>query len=78
MPTVLQIEGYKFKFYSNENEEPPHIHITKGDGNAKFWLVPQIAEAYFYGFTVREQRRIRELVAQHQQTLITAWHEYFG
>jgi hypothetical protein len=37
-----------------------------------------VEEAYFYGFTVREQRRIRELVVQHQQTLITAWHEYFG
>ncbi len=78
MPTVLQTEGYKFKFYSNENEEPPHIHITKGNGNAKFWLVPDVEEVYFYGFTVREQRRIRELVVQHQQTLINAWYEYFG
>ncbi|HJW28504.1 MAG TPA: DUF4160 domain-containing protein, partial [Saprospiraceae bacterium] len=52
MPTVLEINGYKFKFYSNENEEPAHIHITKGDGNAKYWLRPSIEEEYSYNFTV--------------------------
>jgi len=24
MPTVFQENGYKFKFYSNENDEPAH------------------------------------------------------
>ena len=56
MPTVLRVRGYRFKFYSNENDEPAHVHITKGDANAKYWLVPEIEEAYSYGFTVRERR----------------------
>jgi len=51
MPTVLVVDGYKFKFFSNENNELPHIHITKGDGNAKYWLVPECKEEYSYGFT---------------------------
>jgi len=29
MPKVLEIKGYKFSFYSNENGEPAHIHIKK-------------------------------------------------
>ena len=77
MPVVLTINGYKFRFYSNENDEPPHIHITKGDGNAKYWLVPEIEEAYSYGFTVRERRDIREAVKLNAASLIKKWNEYF-
>ena len=29
MPTLLNIDGFKFFFYSNEHE-PKHIHILKG------------------------------------------------
>ncbi len=77
MPTVLVVNGYKFKFFSNENDEYPHIHITKGDGNAKYWLVPKCKEEYSYGFTARERRDIKELVNQHKGSLIKKWNEYF-
>ena len=56
MPTVLEINGYKFKFYSNENDEPAHVHITKADGNAKYWLIPEVVEEYSYGFNIRERK----------------------
>ena len=78
MPVVLFINGFRFKFYSNENNEPPHVHITKGNGNAKYWLVPELDEAYSYGFPVRERREIRELVTEHRESLIRNWHDYFG
>ena len=77
MPTVLEVSGYKFKFYSNENEEPAHVHVTKGDGNAKIWLLPAPSEEYSYNFMIRERRDIRRLVNQNYQTLIQAWNEYF-
>ncbi|MBI2646774.1 MAG: DUF4160 domain-containing protein [Deltaproteobacteria bacterium] len=28
MPTIFRKWGYRFHFYSNERNEPPHIHIT--------------------------------------------------
>ena len=31
MPTVLNIKGYRFFFFSLEGNEPPHIHIEYGD-----------------------------------------------
>ncbi len=31
MPTVLLINGYRFFFFSNEGNEPRHIHVEKGD-----------------------------------------------
>jgi hypothetical protein len=77
MPTVLEVDGYKFRFYSNENNEKAHIHINKGDGNAKYWLLPDCEEEYSYGFTIRERRDIKQLVIENQSLLIIKWNEYF-
>jgi len=49
MPVVFLEKGYKFKFYSNENDEPAHVHVSKGDGSAKYWLEPDVEEVYSYG-----------------------------
>ncbi len=38
MPTVLRKDGYRFFFYSQEGNEPPHIHVQYGKGVAKYWL----------------------------------------
>jgi hypothetical protein len=38
MPTVLFLKGWRFYFYSNERDEPPHIHVAKADAEGKFWL----------------------------------------
>jgi hypothetical protein len=40
MPTVLRIGSFCFHFYSDEGNEPPHIHVRCSNGEAKFWLVP--------------------------------------
>ena len=77
MPTVLEIEGYKFKFYSNENNEQVHVHITKGNGSAKMWLLPAILVEYSYNFTVREQRDITRIARENLEKLIKEWYAYF-
>jgi len=38
MPTILYIYGWRLFFYSNEKNEPIHIHVQKGDFEGKFWL----------------------------------------
>ncbi len=38
MPTVLRIGAYRFFFYSEEGQEPPHVHIVAAEKRAKFWL----------------------------------------
>ena len=38
MPIILLLNGWRFYFYSNENNEPIHIHIQKAEMEAKFWL----------------------------------------
>ncbi|MSU59410.1 MAG: DUF4160 domain-containing protein, partial [Pedosphaera sp.] len=35
MPTILNKDGYKFLFYSNEHR-PIHVHVRYGGGEAVF------------------------------------------
>lgn len=78
MPTVLFVNGYRFFFYSQEGNEPMHIHIVKGDAEAKLWLEPELRAAFFINFTVREKREIMELAQKNYFLLKRKWHEYFG
>lgn len=77
MPTVLTIDGFKLHFYSDEGNEPCHIHVKKGGGRGKWWLEPTLEEEYAYGFTQQERKQIKRIVTEHQQQLIREWHEYF-
>ena len=56
MPTVWRERGLRFFFYSEERNEPPHIHVESGDHRyAKMWLGPPVAVAYWRGdFSPRE------------------------
>jgi hypothetical protein len=78
MPTVLYINGYRFFFYSQEGNEPMHIHVTKSEANGKLWLEPVIKVAYFINFTVRQQREIMQIIENNYPLLKRKWHEYFS
>ncbi len=38
MPTLLRLNGFRFYFYSHEPNEPPHVHIDRGEATIKIWL----------------------------------------
>jgi len=40
-PTVFREEGYRFFFFSRE-EQRVRVHVLSADGEAKFWLEPEI------------------------------------
>ena len=77
MPTVLRDAGYRFYFYSRENEEPPHIHVEHGVKLAKFWLEP-VELASSKRFRAHELSEIRVLVVRYRQILLEAWHDHLG
>lgn len=76
MPTVLRIDGYRFFFFSNEGNEPVHIHVESGDGYCKFWLNPA-SVAYSIGYNSTELNKIRKLVEEHSALIENYWYEYF-
>ena len=77
MPTVLRISSFRFHFYSNEGEEPPHIHVDTGDGECKFWLEP-VALAVNRGVAAVTVRRIERLVYEHRDLLREKYREFHG
>lgn len=77
MPTVLKDGPYRFYWYSHEPDEPPHVHVDRGECSAKFWL-HRVALARNMGFPAHELRRIREVVERRRPELLEAWYEFFG
>lgn len=76
MPTIL-IGGYKFRFYSSDIQEPPHVHVIHGENVAKIWLVPVSVE-YNHGYNQPELNRILRLTLQNQERLLEVWNDYFN
>lgn len=46
MPKVLDEQGYIFYFYAADCKERCHVHVKKGEGEGKVWLLPQIEVFY--------------------------------
>lgn len=77
MPTVFRAGPYRVYWFSHEPDEPPHVHIDRGDLSAKFWLAP-VALARNLGFRAHELRELREIVESHQKEFLEQWYGYFG
>ena len=78
MPTLLRINGFRFFFYSNENNEPAHVHVEKGDAVGKIWLEPSVEVSYFNGFSSSEQNDIIDITEINSKNFIKKWHEHFS
>jgi hypothetical protein len=76
-PTVFREKGYRFFFFSRE-EERMHVHVVSGDGEAKFWLEPEIVLATNYHYSRRQLKEIESLVEVHYDELISAWKQHFS
>jgi len=77
MPTVLKIRGYRFFFFSRE-ELRKHIHIQCQNGEAKFWLEPQIELAKNYKLSQKELNEVEKIIEEHYDDFVKAWEVYFG
>jgi hypothetical protein len=77
MPTVLRLGAWRFHFYSNERDEPPHIHVDTPEGECKFWLDP-ITLARNRGISPVELRKIERIVYDRQAFLQEKFHEFHG
>lgn len=76
-PTVFRYKSYRFHFFSRE-EERMHVHVSSGDGEAKFWLEPEIALAENCGLSLRIIRELQSVVEKQRDEIIQHWHDHFG
>ena len=76
-PTVFREDGFRFFFFSRE-EERMHVHIVSGDGEAKFWLEPEIELAKNHHYTRKQLKQIEQLIEEHYNELVSAWRRHFA
>ena len=76
-PTVFREGKYRFFFFSRE-ESRMHVHIYSSDGEAKFWLRPQIELAKNSGIPSREISILARIIEEHADEIAAAWLERFG
>ena len=55
-----------------------HVHVSHPDGEAKFWLAPQVALATNIGLSPRQLKAAESLVMIHLEEITNAWRTHFS
>lgn len=76
MPKIDIPGPYRFHFFSDERNEPPHVHVKREKAICKFWLSP-LALAQNQGFAAHELAKIERLIVENGTKIEAAWHEHF-
>ena len=77
MPTILNIFGLRFYFYSEEHL-PIHVHVVDSDGRIKIEVSPEIKLVSNEGMKPRNVKRAMQLTEMYQEEIIEKWREYHG
>lgn len=75
-PTIFREGGFRFFFFSRE-EPRMHVHVSHPDGEAKFWLTPDVALATGIGLSPKQLREAERIVVVHLKEIVNAWHSHF-
>ncbi|HEY0510643.1 MAG TPA: DUF4160 domain-containing protein [Thermoanaerobaculia bacterium] len=55
-----------------------HVHVHCAQGEAKFWMEPEIELAQNYGLSGSDLRDIQRLIKEHTDEITGAWERHFG
>ncbi len=77
MPEVFRSFGFVFFFYSNEGQEPMHIHVRKAGGYAKFWIEP-VELDFCQGMKTADIIMAEELILKNLEKIEEKWNEVHG
>jgi len=76
-PTILREKGYRFFFFSRE-ETRMHVHVYCENGEAKFWLDPEIELARNYRLSRLQLKQIEEIIEERYDQFTAAWQTHFS
>ena len=74
-PTVFREKGFRFYFFSLE-EDRMHVHVACADGDAKFWLTPQVELAMTKGIRPQQLKVIQKIIQEHHHEIADAWRQH--
>lgn len=75
MPTLLNIDGFKFFFYANEHE-PKHVHFMKNEGFAKVELnTLKVVQNYL---KAKDLKLALAIIEEHKSEFERRWDEWFN
>ena len=77
MPTVFRQDGFRFFFYSDERNEPCHIHVIGHGGSAKFWTNGAVL-ATSINLNAVQVRKLRDIIIKNRALIEEAWNEHFN
>jgi hypothetical protein len=76
-PTILRERGYRFFFFSRE-ESRMHVHVSCPDGEAKYWLTPEIELARNQRLSRMQLKEIENIIEVHYDEFKNAWGKHVG
>ena len=77
MARTLVRDG-KFRLFFSREEPRIHVHVAHPDGEAKFWLTPDVVVATYAGSLERQLRDAQAIVEAHLKEIQDAWNHHFG
>ena len=69
------IRSRKYYFFSNEGNEPPHIHVRQAERSAKFWMETPLRIEYANKFSGKELREIELIIELNRELIMEKWNE---
>ncbi len=76
-PTICEWAGTGSSLFSRE-EARAHVHVDTPDGEAKFWLVPEVELARNHELSDGDVAAIEDLIRKHETEIRDAWNRHFG
>lgn len=83
MPNLFTISGYKIYFWSNEQNEPIHVHVSKGhpaENATKIWLTKNggcIIAHNASRIPAHELNQLMEFISAQFFFICSEWKRFF-
>ncbi len=83
MPSIFESFGYKIYFWSNENNEPIHVHVSKGtptQNSTKVWLTQSggcILANNKSQIPQNDLNKLLDIISRHYFLIVEKWKEFY-
>lgn len=77
MPTLFEIFGLRFFFFSNEHE-PIHVHVENGDGRIKIQITQFVEVVENKGMKQKDVKKAVGIVELYKEEIVNSWQKFFS